>query len=288
MKNFTKIPVLALIAIALTSCLKDELVEDQKYGMINIDEFKIIKTTSASRSFSLLLEDKPTTLDFLTIHLAAAEVAPEDIKVTVSMEKSASLIAAYNTANSASLVQFPADKYSFPEGMEITIPKGSKDGILKLAMNPLSLDASNPYAIGFEIVNIDKAGYNISGNSKTTVVRVSARNSYEGTYAATGYFTHPTPSSSRDIDRTKVLTTINLNTTRMELGDLGSSNYYMYVRVNADNSVTILPDPTAVTADVFSIGENKYDPATKTFTLNYAYNSAAPRRISEVLTLDED
>ena len=282
MKNFSKISALALLAIALTSCLKDEPVEDQKYGMINVGDIEVVGASSASKAFSLLLVNKDTTLAFFTVQLNAAEPAPEDIKVTVSMEKSAALIAAYNTSNSASLVEFPASKYTLPDGLVITIPKGSRTGSLNLKMNPSTLDAAHPYAIGFNIVSIDKPGYNVSGNMNTTVVRASARNLYEGSYKAIGVFTHPT-AGPRAINRTKALTTINATTCRMELGDLGTSNYFMYVQVNADNSVTLLPDPTAAAAP-FSTGVNKYDPATKAFTLNYAYNAAAPRLVSEVVT----
>jgi hypothetical protein len=70
----------------------------------------------------------------------------------------------------------------------------------------------------------------------------------------------------------------------MVLGDLGANGFYMYVRVNADNTVTILPDPTSAGGlDVFATGANTYNPTTKTFSLNYAYNTAAPRRVTETV-----
>lgn len=55
----------------------------------------------------------------------------------------------------------------------------------------------------------------------------------------------------------------------------------MFIRVNDDITVTLIPDPTAATQDIFPIGANTYNPATKTFTLNYTYSSGAPRKITE-------
>lgn len=255
MKKFTKLFTLALLAMGLTSCLEDENIEEQKYGMINVDAFKVAELPSASESFSILIEDKPTSLDFVSVHLAANEPAQEDVHITLNIDQSAAMIAAYNTANDANLVQFPVDKYTLPAGLVVTIPKGSKDGFLKLNMNPKDLDPTAPYALGFTITSVDNSKYVISGNYNKTLVRVSAKNAFEADYHASGTFTHPT-AGPRVIDRDKAVTTVSVTTSRIEVGDLAAAGYYMYVQVNADNSVTILPDPTAVTQDVFADGPN--------------------------------
>jgi hypothetical protein len=282
MNKITKLFALGAFAIGLTSCLDDMNIEDQKYGMINLDAYKIVELPSASRSFSQLLQDKAISLNVLTVHLAAGEVAQEDITVTLSTDQTAAQVAAYNTANKASVEAFPAGKYTLPTPLTVVIPKGSSEGTLALNFNAKDLDPAHPYALNFKITNVDKPGYTVSGNYNNTLVRISAKNAYEGTYKATGVFTHPT-AGPRAIDRNKTVTTVNATTSRIEVGDLAGSGYYMYVQVNADNTVTILPDPTGATQDVFATGANTYDPATKTFTLNYAYNSAAPRRISETV-----
>lgn len=269
MKRFQTIYVLAFLALGLTSCLEDENIEEQKYGIINLDANKIIEIPSATKNFSLLIENKATTLEAINVHLAANDVAAEDIKVTLALDPAST---------------YPASKYTLPEGLVVTIPKGSRDGVLKVNMNPQDLDPSTPYTLIYSIASVDKPGYIISGNYAKRTVKVAARNAYEGTYKATGVFTHPT-AGPRAIDRDKKVTTINATTSRIEIGDLASANYYMYIRVNADNTVTILPDPSAVTQNVFPNGVNTYNPATKSFTLNYGYSSAAPRLISEVVVL---
>ncbi|WP_316799098.1 BT_3987 domain-containing protein [Pedobacter frigidisoli] len=286
MKKYSIILSLGLLTMGLTSCLKDDLVSDQKYGMINVDAYKVAQLPSTAKAFSLLLENKTTVLDFVEVNLAASEPAEEDVVVTLSIDQTDAKISAYNTANGASLVRFPSAKYTLPNALKVTIPKGSRSGFLKLSFNQQDLDPAHPYALAFNIVSVDKPGYVVSGNNNTTLARISAKNAYEGAYTANGFFTHPVASSSRAItNRAKSLTTVNATTSRIELGDLGTSSYYMYIRVNADNSVTILPDPTAVAGaqDVFATGINSYNPTTKTFTLNYAYNVAAPRIINEVV-----
>ena len=57
----------------------------------------------------------------------------------------------------------------------------------------------------------------------------------------------------------------------------------MKITINADNSVTLVPAGATPNIDM-SYGVNKYDPATKSFTLNYAYNTAAPRIVRETIT----
>ena len=112
-------------------------------------------------------------------------------------------------------------------------------------------------------------------------------NPYVGTYHSVGTFTHPTPASSRLIDRDKVITRIDDTTAKLECADLAASNYYMILKVNADNSVTLTP--SGATPDINqSYSRNYYDPATKTFYLHYSYLASAPRIIKEVISRPTD
>jgi hypothetical protein len=122
-------------------------------------------------------------------------------------------------------------------------------------------------------------------NNASTSIGVA--NQYAGTYQVVGYFTHPVATSSRAINRKKFLTPIDGVTCLTYAGDLDSfgTDYEMYVVVNPDNSVSIEETDNTVTEIFLTPGEdNKYDPVTKTITLNYYYNASAPRKISEVYT----
>jgi hypothetical protein len=263
MNKLSKLLFLAIAAIGFTSCLEDEMIEEQKYGIINVDANKILEIPTASNTFSLLIEDKATTLDVVPIHLAANDVAKEDIKVTLQIDAAAST--------------FPSTRYTLPEGLVAVIPKGSRDGALKLNMNPKDLDPSNPYKLVFSIVSVDQPGYIISGNFNKRTATFSARNAYEGVYRATGVFVHPT-AGARDINRDKTLKTINTTTSETEFADLGGSGWTMWLVVNPDNTVTLIPKGSASTSTV-QTGINKYDPATKTFTLSYNYPGGGGNRV---------
>jgi len=114
-------------------------------------------------------------------------------------------------------------------------------------------------------------------------VAVKTFNAYAGKYQSKGVLRHPT-SGDRNINEAKILTRITDEIVQCNLGDLGSSSYFMQLKVNADLSVTITP--AGVTPDIDQHwGPNYYDPATKSFHLFYSYNTAAPRKIEETITL---
>lgn len=182
MKIFSKISVLAFAALGLSSCLEDPNIEDQKYGMINLDANKIIELPNPLQSHALPLDNKEVTVDFLTVHLAANQVAAEDIKVTLTMDGSKPSIDAYNEEHDTEYVGFPQNLYSFPNGLVVTIPKGSRDGVLQIKTNASKYDPASTYALKFAIANVDKPGYIVSGNFQNSVVAISAKNKYDGNY----------------------------------------------------------------------------------------------------------
>lgn len=108
-------------------------------------------------------------------------------------------------------------------------------------------------------------------------------NPYSGTYQAKGVFHHPT-SGDRNYDQEKVFARITDEIVQCNLGDLGSSGYFMQLKVNADMSVTITPAGQTPNIDQ-SWGPNYYDPKTKTFHLFYSYNKAEPRKVEETIVL---
>jgi hypothetical protein len=187
MKKIYMFLSLGMFTMGLTSCLKDKNVEDQKYGMINVNAFKVTALPVASNSFSLVQENKATSLGFVTVALQAEDVAQEDVKVTLSIDQTDAQVTAYNavTANTVKIARFPTNKYTLPDGLVVTIPKGSRSGALKLNFNAQDLDLTTPYALAFRIVGAPE-GYTISGNNNNTLVRISAKNRFDGAYTSTG------------------------------------------------------------------------------------------------------
>lgn len=119
-----------------------------------------------------------------------------------------------------------------------------------------------------------------SVNGDITVVSVA--NAYAGKYQCVGYFTHPTPGSSRDINRTKTLLAVDATTCLTELGDLGGSGYDIKIKVNPDNSVTVTKGVTSPVDVVMTPGKPSYfDPADKTFHLFYFYVGGNGNRVMD-------
>lgn len=292
MKKFTKYFVLALFGFGLTSCLEDENVEEQKYGMINLDANKIIELPTATRSRALDYSATPIIIDYATVHLAASEPAEEDIQVTLMLDP---------TKIPSTNVELPTSLYTLPNGLVVTIPKGSKDGILQLSINPSQLDPSKVYALGLSIASVDKPGYLVSGNYNSLVSRVNAKNPYDGIYSSVAgniqRYTNPTTPTTDALNGSMAgnpdvqLVTINANTVEITNLQWANSGGGMAgidnLRATIDpvtNEVTMLALGNATLRNIAST-VNKYDPATKTFTLNFEWNPTANRRAVTGLVL---
>ena len=123
------------------------------------------------------------------------------------------------------------------------------------------------------------------GSSKTYVIVTDTIpelkvNKYQGTYAETGYFTHPT--LPRALSATKVLSYVDASTVSCALADLGTSGYSMTIKVNSDNTCEVtqfLSGNPLANSQLVPGAPNQYDPATKTFILNYEYLGANGWRI---------
>ncbi|AEV96573.1 protein of unknown function DUF1735 [Niastella koreensis GR20-10] len=169
---------LALVSLGMTGCLKDKPYDDQQIQStratqtIKVIEMKI-SATDASNFVSLSYDNstKDTTVNLVPITLATSNGASEDINVTVSLNSK--LVDDHNTAS--------GDSYNVPsaslvsivnQNNIVTIPKGSNTGYLKVKFNPSAL-AGGDWALGFAITNVDKTGYNISGNFGSGVVAIA-------------------------------------------------------------------------------------------------------------------
>ena len=284
MKLYNKLPYFftAMVLLSLTGCLKDKAYDNGEIQSLrnngsspNVVEIKLTATSTSnfkSVAYDNSLND--TTVDLVPINLATPEVASQDIHVTVSLNDA--LVTAYND-NNGTVYEIPASSIFTVVNPIVTIPKGSRTGFLQIKINPANY-LGKAYALGFSITKIDEGGFNISGNNKDGIVAINIKNQYDGSYHVSGVRVHPTLGPfSFDYDE-DLSTTGEFSNEGNVLADLGEG---LIITVNPDNTVSL----QGVVRDVFlSAGkENKYDPATKTFTLNYYYNTAAPRVITETL-----
>jgi hypothetical protein len=173
-------------------------------------------------------------------------------------------------------VLLPANTYTVPSST-VTIPAGQLTANYTINLTTSSLTLGTNYMLPVSIT--DAQGEAIS-YYKTVYYIITIASKYEGDYTANGSIVFPPPQEGRSwSDRDKELTTINGNTVLSEAADLGGSNYYMYLMVNADNSVTVTPKPGAANQTIQNNGPCTYDPATKTFTLSYKYIGGTGNRL---------
>jgi hypothetical protein len=149
-----------------------------------------------------------------------------------------------------------------------------------------SLLAGNAYAIGLTISTVTDG--EISQVAQNILVAISVKNPWDGDYRAIGNRNNhggPSPAdpvvASFPFDYIKTLFTVNANTCEMLTAD---GVDFCNITVNPDNSVTLSTSPFGSFA-TSNEGPCSYNPATRTFTLNYKYfNSAGNyRRINETL-----
>lgn len=138
-------------------------------------------------------------------------------------------------------------------------------------------DLSIKYAVAYKITSA--GSLSIHAASKDTLYAFFAiKNKYDGEYHSTGNFDHPNDANDRAIDRDKTLTTAGPTAVSTELADLGGS---MTLTINeATNNVTVTGNVSATQPLEAVPGlTNTYDPATKTFHLNYRYLGGGGYRV---------
>jgi hypothetical protein len=172
---------LAAVLVTSAGCMKDELVEEGLTGPQIFKSPKVIElpgSVQATNSYnstytaSFDLSEKDTTINLVPVRLASNDPAPEDIQV--QLELVPSLLTAYNDSTGAHLEQPAASKYTFSNNLMVTIPKGSREGYLKMTAKPSGLLGAT-YGFGFRIKSVSNSNYIISGNFSNAVVTVGVK-----------------------------------------------------------------------------------------------------------------
>lgn len=180
-KKFGLILSLIAVAFGLNSCLNDDNINDQKYGLINLDANKIIELPSnASHVVSkTLLPSGIVDVTIGEVRLAAENSATEDLIITLSSDTT-------GVFTNGELI-FPSDKVVIPTSL--TIPKGERSVPLIVKINTEFL-LPDPQYIAISIKNVDKEGYIISGNFGVLKANFKIKHKYEGRYVLTGTMDH--------------------------------------------------------------------------------------------------
>ncbi len=299
MKKIINLLVLGLIATGFSSCLKDDSIigPDAPGATKNIVEFLnpgFIGSGTGS-TYPLYVQSfdiSPAASTVVQVSYSGSDVAPEDIRIKVGLDAAA--LDKFNTENSAHYTTMPTNLYTL-SAVDLVIPKGQRVANLTISVKPDQFDFAASYALPLKIVS-SSTGV-ISGNFGTIILGLGAKNKYDGVYTPQAgsfvqrYSSPTTPTVGDALNGTTdknpdlTFTTISANT--VQIGNLrwagGTSG------VGGIDNLQATIDPVTNLVTMKAIGNatlanipgsvNKYDPATKTFTLNFDWNQTAAKRV---------
>lgn len=268
-----------LFAALLGSCLKEKYkipIDD------NTDRVTTEFTSARTGGNSIALE---FGTQFVEVDLTELRIPPR-----AAMNKSVQVKIAENNAlvTAAGYSTLPPGAYSILS-FDYNLTPTARKLPVRIRVNPSAL-VGGSYAIGLVIQQVSEG--EISQNANEIVVEVKVKNDYEGEYHATGLrllYAGPTIASGIasqfEIDDDKYLFTIDKNTVETDVADLIGSGW-MFLEVDpATFDVTVKPSTISPTFLLSNNGPCTYNPATRTFTLNYKYFNAAGnlRTITETI-----
>jgi hypothetical protein len=233
----------------------------------------------------------------IEVNLASPDSASKPIPVTLAVDT-----ADFNEMNDSVgdiYTLLPASFYTVGN-WTVTIAKGQHLASLHVEVNSSLLDSNHQYILPLRITNA--SGYTISGNFGNGYWQMIAANPYVGLYQSVGYKTDV--GVITNINQQKYLYFADPNPalglgyvgSNTVIGQAGDDVTYIDYGIAMDLTVDPVSDTVAVTSDpnqgargkipLFNNGTCVYNPATKTFTLNYAYVNAYGNTdsIYEVLT----
>ncbi|SDF73260.1 BT_3987 domain-containing protein [Mucilaginibacter sp. P25] len=227
------------------------------------------------------------TVDVFSIKRDAKSAADLQKDQTVVLKAIPDAIDKYNENNDTEYELLPTSLYTISStkvtagtsgNLNAKFAPGDFQNYFTIKLNGSKFDLTKKYALAYIIS--DAAGLTVHAESKDTLYTFFAiKNKYDGEYHSTGIFHHPV-NGDRAIDRDKILTTAGATAVSTEIGDIGGS---MTLTVNeATNEVTVSGNVSA-TQPLLPVAGKKsiYDPATKSFILNYRYPAGTGDRVIE-------
>lgn len=280
-------------SILLTSCLKDKNIEDRKYGTQGLGEIPLVLFPSAQVTTGLDASDKDTSFHLVTVRLAEANPAAEDVKVTLTPNNAAVTAAGFAVA--------PTSAYKL-DNLVVTIPKGQREGYVTITTKTSNL-TDDTYGFGFDIASVSNPKYTIASTLKTTVIGLPIKNRWDGHYEVTGSFVdnasstitgyYPlewdlvTSGGSQVVvyDRDYTGTPTHIIQSGTSLSQYGS--YGLVVNFDpATNKITSITNYYGQFSGSFQrsaaldpTGVNAYDPATKTIKIKYFMQQGNPAAV---------
>jgi hypothetical protein len=202
--------ILSVIAfgMGMTSCLNDSMIEDQKYGLIDLDVNKIVELPAGGTHTVDITSLDEGEKDFLReLRLAADQPAQEDVVVQLEVISDRATI--IQTVRELLSDRYPVDGDGAVSDEEIltfaatgitvpasvTIPKGERSVNFPINIDTHELKPTPQFAL-VRIKSVDNPGYIVSGNFGQLLLNMKLKHQYEGRYILTGTMEHlPSPGA---------------------------------------------------------------------------------------------
>ena len=295
----------ALIGITLfTSCTKEENIftDDGNGGSVGIVELgdlpptrvagiPTVTYTTVTKSFDAAAEvDVPVIVNYTGVN-----GAPSDVTIQLGIFNDA---VTTTSTTAAPLTILPTTLYTIPN-TTLIIPKGQKKATMIVKVKASAFNFALTYALGIKVLSTSDG--KISGNFGTGVFIMSAKNQWDGIYqvvsgqvtrfTAVGVVENPSTLNGPLAGNPNInLVTTGANTVEVQnMRWFGGSSTVAGI----DNTRATI-NTTTNAVSMAALGNatltnragllNAYDPATKTFTLNFDWNQlTAPRQMNLVL-----
>lgn len=295
LKNNSKIAT-AIIALTMfaSSCIKD-----RNAGAVDFTKLtpivQIYEGGLTNKNFSsaaiLIDATAPSDSIFFRLNYAATTVAPSDVNITLAIDDAA--LAAYNTDHpAAQYVKMPDSIFKFTQTQVVVKAGQSYSDAIRFLVYSNKVDQSVSYMLPISIKSA--SGINISGNFGTIYYHIIG-NPQVGTYTNTGIrynyngfitvpYTYPVIpggyTSTLILPNPKSASPVDATTVQFDLANLGPNGYYYFATVPPGlTGNTNFPIPLDF-SQAFKDGDSQidvklstYNPATKTFHFNIAYNN---------------
>ncbi len=282
-----------LTAVSLSSCLKDKGPVQDFSKSPALVSFQYKGSGSQDLVTSILPNPDDSVGLEVTLSVASGTLTTP---VTVTLALDPDSLAAYNAANGTSYTMLDPSFYTTPANMQVIIPAGKQIVPFVLHLKGSTIDYTTDPILIFKIVSATSA--TVASNLSVAVLPIKLRNPYEGTYAVSGYFVHP--SAPRAINQNKTLSTVSAIRSEGGLGDLGSSFQFdvsptntliNWAPTNGTNPASgFINGVDNATGDpnypgppyVYTTYNNTYDPVNHIFWMHYGYNGSNPAFSREI------
>jgi hypothetical protein len=279
LRSITKILVLAIITLSITSCYDDFVENEFEFTSVYLPKETIDRTFIMGEGMQI----------GVGVVLGGRLDNTEDVEVTFSLDESLLDPGTKLPDNYYTLV----DGEGNPANNKIIIPAGRTQGFvyvkadsINFLNDPVSL--GNNYALGFTLDNVVKAD-SILVDFKSTKITFTYINQLYGNYVQKGQFIKDDGTTVETIDYpggitdALELTMVGPSTLVYDgLADLRGADKKLNITVAADNSITIDTATGGIT--VVDEGGSSYNPSTREITLNYSFDfNGSNYKASDVL-----